>query len=124
MITLPVDLTHVAHLNGNFAVVHHKSMRLVDGTEHTVIADNPKVTGKRNGATTSISTETLRTIRIVKIHVEIFPRIRFNEHNSVTADAEFAVAQMFDLRYRKGNIARPIIDHDKIVSGALIFVKG
>jgi hypothetical protein len=31
---------------------------------------------------------------------------------------------MLDLRYRKGNIARPIIDHDKIVSGALIFVKG
>lgn len=45
----------------------------------------------------------------------------FNQHDAIRSDAEFTIAQVFDLYRREFVFILPIINQDKVVSGSLVF---
>src|SRR5690606_23233451 len=99
----------------------------INGRKHTLVLNDPKETGKGNDTPAPIAAHAAFVTVGIKIHhleVQTFVLGIFQKNKPVGPYAKFSVAKLTDqFGIVFGQEPCTIVDHNKIVSGPLIFVK-
>jgi hypothetical protein len=64
------------------------------------------------------------SVRIIVYHPEVIPLSIFQQHQSIGTYTETPVAQFSYLRQREMIFALPVVEQDKVIAGAMVFIKG
>jgi hypothetical protein len=91
--------------------------------ESSLAIHHPKSRSKMHCSPAPISTKALGTIAVKILKIEIQRRMILHQHEAVGADAKSPITYLSNLLFRRGQCKLTIVNHYKIVTCCLVFVK-
>lgn len=89
-----------------------------------VVLYDPQCFSKSDGTSTAVATEAFASVRVEIDHSEVMLGVVLDQDDPIRAHAHLAIAEVandFFVVRRKGLLT--VINHDKIVASALVFMK-
>ena len=98
-------------------------MCTIIGVELSGGVQQAQCSGHHYGSPTSIPAKALGAVTVIIYQVEIQGGMFFNQHQAIGTHTESAVADFFNLPFRKRISACAIVYQYKIVAGCLVFME-